>query len=110
MSTESKMAATRDLRRFTEFGRKIIGVGRNFRFGNELLDVVFQLVLSLNCFYSRRSFQGTRSRVRKPCTKNSLDLFETAIELSAARRQNQGKYYLNNIIQREEHDVCRVLP
>ncbi|XP_073239687.1 uncharacterized protein [Porites lutea] len=31
MSTESKMAATRDLRRFTEFGRNIIGVGRNFR-------------------------------------------------------------------------------
>ena len=92
------MAATRDLRRFTEFGRKIIGVGRNFRFGSELLDLVFQLVLSLNWFYSRRSFQGARSRVGKPCTKDSLDLFETAIELSAARRQNQGKSYFNNII------------
>ena len=109
MSTESKMAATRDLRRFTEFGRKIIGVGRNFRFGSELLDLVFQLVLSLNWFYSRRSFQGARSRVGKPCTKNSLDLFETTIELSAARRQNQGKSYFNNIIHRKDPDVCRII-
>ena len=52
------MAATRDLRRFTEFGRKIIGVGRNFRFGRELLDVVFQLVLSLNCFFFTAFFPG----------------------------------------------------
>lgn len=44
------MAAARDLRRFTEFGRKIIGVGRNFRFGSEHLDLVFQLVLSLTIF------------------------------------------------------------
>ena len=62
------------------------------------MDLVFQLVLSLNWFYSRRSFQGARSRVGKPCTKDSLDLFETAIELSAARRQNQGKSYFNNIL------------
>ena len=103
------MAATRDLRRFTEFGRKIIGVGRNFRFGSELLDVVFQSVLSLNWFYSRRSFQGARSRVGKPCTKNSLDLFETTIELSAAGRQNQGKSEFDNIIHRKDQDVCRIV-